>query len=232
MKKVILLVLGIIFNINLIYAGGWQCILVKVYIETDTETIIGYIEFGEEYWNDENNLLNHIYGDTLSVYDTIYNLNYPIVEGYKLTASLEEDIRKIPIRNIKNISCISKGPCQEWRPERDPIHEEYYYAWTGIYVPIMELTKEEIKLLQKEPIFSVEQAQPLYENELESFHIVSYSNTISKEEVMKKIKTAADLIKNYSGKNPDHEVHKEVYQELKKEMRQNNVIIFKIFWTA
>lgn len=175
MKKVILLVLGIIFNINLIYAGGWQCILVKVYIETDTETIIGHIEFGENYWNDENNLLNHIYGDTLSVYDTIYNLNYPIVEGYKFTASLEEDIRKIPISKIKNISCISKGPCQEWRPERNDTLKDSYYAWTGIYVPIVELTKEEINLLNSKPLFSIGMAYPFHETDLSGLSIESYS---------------------------------------------------------
>ena len=50
MNKVLLILFGILFNINLTYAGGWQCILVKVYIETESETIIGYIGFGEEYW--------------------------------------------------------------------------------------------------------------------------------------------------------------------------------------
>ena len=144
----------------------------------------------------------------------------------------------MPIAKIKNISCISKSPCQEWRPERvesedmEKKYDDSYYAWTGIYVPIVELNRKEINLLNNKPLFTIEMAYPFHETELSGLSIVSYSDILEKDEVLRMIHATALIIKNYTGNKPIHLFEKDEYDKLKDELRKNKVIMFSISSTA
>jgi len=233
MKKQLTFLVYIVFQLNLIYGGGWTCQRFKLEINTANETITGYIELGDKFRDcKENEILNYINEnykppyDTITLYDTIYNLNYPTMRGYKLTAILKQDISKVAVADIKNINFINKSTCQEWTEKRDTNNYEHYYAWIGHTTPIPELTLNEIELLQTKPIFQKSFVDPL--SIYSGYYVISYADNISKEKIDSIIEKFNDIIKNYTDDISKYKFLTKEYLKLKNELRKKKIIIFKI----
>jgi hypothetical protein len=237
MKNHLSLIIILTFQFSSIFGGGWTCQRFKLLIETKTDTIIGFVEFGDNFRNyDDNEIIkfmneNYKYPhDTITVYDTIYNLNYPTMRDYKLTAILRQDVSKIAIDKIENIKFIYKSPCQEWTKKRDINNYEYFYAWIGHTMPISELTFQEIELLKGEPKYSSSYGDPL--SEYSGYYILSYADNVLKEEIDKIVNKYKEAILNYSGDKPKYIFLDETYSNLKNDLRKKQIIIFRIDYVA
>lgn len=233
MNKINVLILLFIIQFNFLKAGGWTCFRCKIEIVTESSTIIGFVQFGDTYRNylskDINNYINDFFKyphDTITIYDTIYSLEYPKFDLYKLTAIPSNDLIKVPVYVIKNIRILSLEPCQEWLTERDSKDYEYYYAWVGHTMPIMELELNEIQLLNSEPVAICSFHDPL--SEFGGYWIISYSKSIDEIEIKKIFEEYKDRLLNYSGSLRKSEFYLIEYQNLKQMFRENNTIVFRI----
>lgn len=220
------------------YAGGWTCHLLKLRIETDSKTIIGYVFLNDdfrEYFNN-NEIAKYLSKyrayprDTIHVYDTIYHLNYPAMDGYRLTATLNQNITKVPVTRIKTIRTITKGPCNQWLTAADTTNYEYYYRWVGHTMPQDQLTMREIELLMNRPNFTISCPNP--NSEYSALYIMSYSKNVHGERINQMLDEFKNAITNYAGTEPAHLFEAKKYNELKNAFRKENIIIIRLEFVA
>ncbi len=233
MKKIIIIALFLIFQLNLSYGGGNTCYRFKVEIETMDDTITGYVGLGDNFrtYKDFEILkyLNDYYKNRpegIVVYDTIYNLNYPKMNGYKLTAVLDKDKKNVAVEKIRRINILMKCPCQEWTEHRDENNHERFYAWVGHTMLISELTSQEIELLQKEPKHMISFGDPL--SEYSGYYLLSYNDTFTKDEINKIIDDFKVSITTYSGNKSKYVFQREEYAKLKNQLRKEQIIFFRM----
>ncbi|MEQ9465760.1 MAG: hypothetical protein RLN88_00025 [Ekhidna sp.] len=228
----------VLISITLSLAGGWTCQKYHVQIQVSDSTFEGYLLAGDPNY-DRIKLNNNDYSfesfarenlitdSFLTIYDTIYSIEYPHFDGYKLTTVLPEDIYRLPIDSISNIELLSINPCQEWTKERNKDNFEYYYAWVGHTMEIGELNKNEIYLLNSEPHLTF--SKPYGEYGI--FQFCVYNNKITKERVLELFEKFENSIKGTNGKY-NYKKFKDAYSTLKESLRQVDVVLFKIEWIA
>lgn len=235
MEKRQLVTCLMLFLLTQSYAGGWTCHLFKLKIETDAESIIGYVYFEDsfrEYFknNEITNYINTYHRtppyDTIQVYDSIHSLNYPEVDGYKLTTTLKKNITKVPVNRIKTIRTISRGPCNEWLTTTDTTNYERYYRWVGHTMPHDQLTIQEIELLMTKPKVTISCPDP--DSKYTTLYIMSYSENMPNERVTQMLDEFNHSITNYSGNEPTYVFAAKRYAELKNALRKENIIVIRL----
>ena len=174
----------------LAFYGGDMCHSFKVKLTLNNKTEVrGYIQgynsilvegFTTEIKQCDSKIRKSIikassYLDTIKVYDTVFNVNYPSFPHMLLTASLAQKVVQVDINQIAHIEILSISPCQKWL-DRGP-ESENYFASDGMNTPILELSAAEISKLQNEPTTISEFTEGRYKYE-DYYYFCSYKKEI------------------------------------------------------
>lgn len=166
--------------------------------------------------------------DSVYLYKNVRQLRFPFTQGpqesciFRFDACAPEDQLIISKKNIKHATMISYGVCNTC-----DIKDGNYF-WNGMFPTIItELTKKEIDLLQTQPVSNLYFDHGYLEFRADGYWMISYSADYPLEKINairdKFLKGDKELYNN----NQWH-VMESRYRELKKELRQKNIILFKI----
>ena len=237
MKKIIL-ILTISLLIGKVCADGGNCVRYQIGITIlNGDYIEGFIyennyqpKFEFDSLTIKDFILQNCHDkeNKLTVYLNVKELIFPkLIEfiqdcDFHLNATSSDNIIKIDSKDIKEIKLIEFNTCHNC--DKYDLQDGFY--WVGIYPNVItELTKNEIDLLQTEPISTNDFYYPIDEYSL--FKVLSYNDSVDTETLKKLCDEFLQSLKIDFDEN-DFEMINKKYDIFKHDLRTKKIIVFKI----
>lgn len=237
MKTIILALLITLLTVRL-YGDVGSCVRYQVGITLVNNKYIEGFVYAKSYqprfkFDDiciKDYIINKCLDDKkrLELYLSVKEIIYPKLKNYSddcdlhFNAAPEDQLKLIDACDINDVKLIELNTCHNC----DKYDFEEGFCWIGIYPNVItELTKKEIKLLQKEPVASNDFYYPW--DEFSQFKILSYNKSIDLEALKKASDDYLKSVEPYFVDN-NWEKIRDSYNSFKVNLRKQNVIVFEI----
>jgi len=233
MRIISIIIFSILNSLN-VFGDSPKCIKYELELTLQNDSLInGFFFFHGQYlYIDEKPLdsisFNDIYLDRLNIpsktesviiYKSIRKISLKESDNFNLYFCQREDKVKVLVKDIIKAKEISKNSCF---PELD---KETQYTVKCPPV-ITELTNDEIEKLElKKPFLSFEYSNMFFDDGLQYLMVFSYDKTVTEQELKDLIfqKCCSKLSNNFRWSELE-----ENYSLLKKELKQKDIIVFRV----